>query len=63
MTPRGVVALLVAEYAALALAAGLLGLVAGTAIAPLLLEPMSNLLATPTPSAFQPAHAARRARR
>jgi putative ABC transport system permease protein len=55
MTPRGVVALLVAEYAALALAAGVLGLVAGTAIAPLLLEPMSTLLATPTPSAFQPA--------
>jgi len=54
MTPRGVVALLVGEYAALALAAGLLGLVAGTAIAPLLLKPMSNLLATPTPSAFQP---------
>ncbi|WP_028067232.1 ABC transporter permease [Solirubrobacter soli] len=54
ITPRGVVSLLVAEYAAVALAAGLLGLVAGTAIAPLLLEPMSNLLATPTPSAFQP---------
>jgi putative ABC transport system permease protein len=55
ITPRGVVALLVAEYAALAVAAGLLGLIAGTVIAPLLLEPMSNLLATPTPSAFQPA--------
>ena len=55
MTPRGVVALLVAEYAAVALAAGVLGLIAGTAIAPLLLEPMSTLLATPTPSAFQPA--------
>jgi putative ABC transport system permease protein len=55
ITPQGVVGLLVAEYAALALAAGLLGLIAGTAIAPLLLEPMSNLLATPTPSAFQPA--------
>ena len=54
LTPRGVVALLVGEYVALALAAGLLGLVAGTAIAPLLLKPMSNLLATPTPSAFQP---------
>ena len=34
LTPRGVVALLVAEYAALALAAGVLGLVAGTVIAP-----------------------------
>jgi putative ABC transport system permease protein len=55
ITPRGVVSLLVAEYAALALAAGVLGLIAGTAIAPLLLEPMSNLLAMPTPSAFQPA--------
>ena len=55
ITPRGVVALLVAEYAALALAAGIAGLIAGTLIAPLLLEPMSSLLATPTPSAFQPA--------
>jgi putative ABC transport system permease protein len=55
VTPGGVVALLVVEYVALALAAGLLGLVAGTLIAPLLLEPMSTLLATPTPSAFQPA--------
>ena len=34
LTPRGVVGLLVAEYAALALAAGVLGLVAGTLIAP-----------------------------
>ena len=55
ITPRGVVALLVAEYAALALAAGIAGLIAGTLIAPLLLEPMSSLLDTPTPSAFQPA--------
>jgi putative ABC transport system permease protein len=54
LTPRGVVGLLVAEYAALALAAGVLGLVAGTLIAPALLNPMANLLATPTPSAFQP---------
>ena len=37
---------------------GVLGLVAGTLIAPALLEPMSNLLATPTPSAFQPGDAA-----
>ena len=58
LTPRGVVALLVAEYAALALAAGVLGLVAGIAIAPLLLKPMSNLLATPVPSAFATWHAA-----
>lgn len=55
LTPKGVIALLVAEYAALALAAGVLGLVAGTLIAPLLLEPMASLLATPTPSAFRPA--------
>lgn len=54
LTPRGIVALLVAEYAALALAAGVLGLIAGTLLAPVLLEPMSTLLATPTPSAFQP---------
>lgn len=54
LTPRGVVALLVAEYVAVAIAAGLLGLLAGTAVAPLLLRPMANLLATPTPSAFQP---------
>ena len=54
VTPLGVVVLLVAEYVALALAAGLLGLLAGTLIAPLLLEPMSSLLATPTPSAFEP---------
>ncbi len=54
LTPRGVVALLVGEYLAIALAAGLLGLVAGTAIAPLLLRPMASLLATPTPSALAP---------
>lgn len=53
-TPRGVVALLVGEYLAVGLVAALLGLVAGAAIAPLLLEPMSNVLATPTPSAFAP---------
>jgi putative ABC transport system permease protein len=54
LTPRGVVALLVGEYLAIGLAASLLGLIAGMAIAPLLLHPMSSLLATPTPSAFQP---------
>ena len=54
LTPRGVVALFVGEYVAVGLAAGLLGLLAGAAIAPLLLRPMSNLLATPTPSALQP---------
>lgn len=53
-TPRGVVALLVGEYLAVGLVAALLGLLAGAAIAPLLLEPMSNVLATPTPSAFAP---------
>ena len=62
ITPRGVVALLVAEYAALAVAAGLLGLVAGTAIAPALLRPMSTLLATPTPSALPARDAAGGAR-
>ena len=55
LTPKGVVATLVGEYLLVALAAGLLGLVAGAAIAPLLLEPMASLLATPTPSAFAPA--------
>jgi putative ABC transport system permease protein len=54
LTPRGVVALLVGEYLAIGLAAGLLGLVAGVAFAPLLLHPMAALLATPTPSALQP---------
>ena len=54
LTPRGVVATLVGEYLLVALAAGLLGLAAGAAIAPLLLKPMSNLLATPTPSALAP---------
>ena len=53
-TPRGVVALLVGEYLAIALAAGVLGLIAGALIAPLLLQPMSNVLATPTPSALAP---------
>ncbi len=53
-TPRGIVALLVGEYLAIGLVAALLGLVAGAAIAPLLLEPMSNVLATPTPSALAP---------
>jgi putative ABC transport system permease protein len=55
VTPRGVVATLVGEYLLVALAAGLLGLLAGAAIAPLLLKPMASLLATPTPSAFAPA--------
>src|SRR3954454_10478195 len=55
LTPAGVVATLVGEYLLIALAAGLLGLIAGAAIAPLLLEPMANLLATPTPSALAPA--------
>jgi putative ABC transport system permease protein len=55
LTPKGVVATLVGEYLLVALAAGLLGLIAGAAIAPLLLEPMASLLATPTPSAFAPA--------
>ncbi len=54
LTPRGVVATLVGEYLLVALAAGLLGLIAGAAIAPLLLEPMASLLATPTPSALAP---------
>src|SRR4051794_5951815 len=54
LTPRGVVALLVGEYLAIGLAAGVLGLAAGTALAPLLLRPMASLLATPTPSALQP---------
>lgn len=54
-TPRGVVALLVGEYLAIGLVAALLGLAAGAAIAPLLLEPMANVLATPTPSALAPA--------
>ena len=53
-TPRGIVALLVGEYLAIGLVAALLGLVAGAAIAPLLLKPMSNVLATPTPSALAP---------
>ncbi|MDA0183331.1 FtsX-like permease family protein [Solirubrobacter phytolaccae] len=53
-TPRGVVALLVGEYLAIGLVAALLGLIAGAAIAPLLLEPMANVLATPTPSALRP---------
>ncbi|MBE2318869.1 FtsX-like permease family protein [Solirubrobacter sp. CPCC 204708] len=53
-TPRGIVALLVGEYLAVGFVAALLGLVAGAAIAPLLLEPMSSLLATPTPSALAP---------
>jgi putative ABC transport system permease protein len=52
--PRNVVALLVAEYLALGLAASLLGLIAGALISPLLLKPMSSLLATPTPSALAP---------
>ena len=43
-----IVALLVAESLRSPLAAGLLGLIAGAAIAPLLLKPMSSLLATPT---------------
>jgi putative ABC transport system permease protein len=55
LTPSGVVVTLVGEYLLVALAAGLLGLIAGAAIAPLLLEPMANLLATPTPSALAPA--------
>jgi putative ABC transport system permease protein len=55
LAPGGVVALLVGEYLALALATGVLGLLAGALIAPLLLEPMSSLLATPTPSALRPA--------
>jgi putative ABC transport system permease protein len=55
LTPAGVVATLVGEYLLVALAAGLLGLVAGAAIAPLLLRPMASLLATPTPSALSPA--------
>ena len=43
MTPRGVVALLVGEYVGgRRWSPALLGLVAGAAIAPLLLEPMSN---------------------
>lgn len=50
--PRNIVALLVVEYLAIAAAASLLGLIAGAAISPLLLEPMSSLLATPTPSAL-----------
>ncbi len=54
LTPRGIVGLLVGEYLIIGLAAGVLGLVAGTLIAPTLLEPMSSLLATPTPSALQP---------
>jgi putative ABC transport system permease protein len=54
LTPRGIVALLVGEYLAIGLAAGVAGLIAGTLIAPALLEPMSSLLATPTPSALQP---------
>src|SRR3954447_9348878 len=54
LTPRGVVATLVGEYLLVALAAGVLALVAGAAIAPLLLKPMANLLATPTPSALAP---------
>jgi putative ABC transport system permease protein len=54
LTPRGVVATLVGEYLLVALAAGLLGLIAGAAIAPLLLKPMASLLATPTPSALAP---------
>jgi len=54
LTPKGVVATLVGEYLLVALAAGLLGLIAGAAIAPLLLEPMASLLATPTPSALAP---------
>jgi putative ABC transport system permease protein len=53
-SPRGIVALLVGEYLAIALAAGVLGLIAGALIAPALLQPMSNVLATPTPSAFAP---------
>jgi putative ABC transport system permease protein len=55
LTPAGVVATLVGEYLLVALAAGVLGLIAGAAIAPLLLEPMASLLATPTPSALAPA--------
>ena len=54
LTPRGVVALLVGEYLRdRASPPACSGLVAGTAIAPLLLKPMSNLLATPTPSALR----------
>ncbi len=53
-SPRGIVALLVGEYLAVGLVAALLGLAAGALIAPLLLEPMSNVLATPTPSALAP---------
>ncbi len=53
-SPRGIVALLVGEYLAIALAAGVLGLIAGALIAPALLQPMSDVLATPTPSAFAP---------
>jgi putative ABC transport system permease protein len=53
-SPRGVLALLVGEYLAIAVAAGLLGLITGAAIAPLLLKPMANVLATTTPSAFAP---------
>jgi putative ABC transport system permease protein len=52
--PRNIVALLVAEYLAIAIAASVLGLIAGAAISPLLLKPMSSLLATPTPSALAP---------
>src|SRR4051794_1453134 len=55
LTPAGVVATLVGEYLLIALAAGLLGLIAGAAIAPLLREPRASLLATPTPSALAPA--------
>ncbi|HEX6027128.1 MAG TPA: FtsX-like permease family protein, partial [Solirubrobacter sp.] len=54
VTPRGVVALLVGEYLAIALAAGVLGVIAGSLIAPALLKPMANVLATPTPSAWAP---------
>ncbi|HET6551755.1 MAG TPA: ABC transporter permease [Solirubrobacter sp.] len=54
VTPRGVVALLVGEYLAIGLAATVLGIVAGAALAPLLLKPMASLLATPTPSALAP---------
>ncbi len=53
-TPRGVTAVLVAQYLAIGVVAGLAGLVAGAAIAPLLLRPMASLLATPTPSALEP---------
>jgi len=54
VTPRGVVGLLVGEYLAVGLAAGLLGLLAGMAIAPALLRPMASVLATPTPGVLQP---------